>query len=380
MSKKDYYETLGISKTATESEIKNAYRKLAKQYHPDVNKEANAVDKFKEATEAYENLSDAGKRKQYDTYGHSDTNSGNGFSGFRGNEGFSEFGDDVFKDLFGDLFGGGRNSSRKQSNAENGADLKYDTELTLEQMFNGVEISVEYTSKMTCEACKGSCGAEGSKPITCSTCNGQGAFFKQQGPFRMQQTCHACRGQGTTISKPCTKCNGNGYRNKSRKLSVKIPAGINDGERVRVKNEGEGGIKGGQAGDLFVEVQSKKHKFFTRERSNLFCEATVSFVTATLGGIIKIPSIDGTEVSITLPAGTQNGSQFKVSEHGMKMLQSTKRGDLYVNIAVEVPVKLTSKQRELLEQFEKESTNDSNPKTFSFFKKAKQFWSDLNKE
>jgi molecular chaperone DnaJ len=379
MTKKDFYDVLGVSKSATEDDIKKAYRGLAKKYHPDINKEQGADDKFKEASEAYSILSDSGKRKQYDTYGHDAQNYGNqGGSGFGGG-GFGGFDSDIFGDIFGDFFGGGGRGQKKQSQAERGSDLKYRTDMTLEEMFSGTDIKIEYTAKTTCDLCYGSGAADGSKPVSCSTCGGNGQLRQQRGPFVVQQTCPTCKGTGSTINKPCIKCHGNGAKDKSRKITVTIPSGIDDGERVRISGEGEGGIKGGESGDLYVEVQAKKHKFFKREKSNLFCEATIAFTTATLGGIIKVPSIDGSDVSLTIPAGTQNGSQFRIKEKGMKVLKSTRRGDLYVDLIVEVPVNLNSKQKELLEQFEKITDGNSNPKSSSFFKKVKDFWSDLNK-
>jgi molecular chaperone DnaJ len=380
MSKKDFYDVLGVSKGASEDDIKKAYRGLAKKYHPDINKEPGAEAKFKEASEAYSVLSDSGKRKQYDTYGHSD-NYGDqgGFGGFGGGAGgFGGFDSDIFGDIFGDFFGGSR-GAKKYSQAERGSDLKYRTDMTLEEMFNGTDIKIEYTAKTTCDSCHGSGAADGSKPVECSTCHGSGSIRQQRGPFVVQQTCSTCKGAGTIISKPCTKCHGVGAKDKSRKLTVSIPAGIDDGERVRISGEGEGGVKGGENGDLYVEVRAKKHKFFRREKSNLFCEATISFPTATLGGIIKVPSIDGTDVSLTIPAGTQNGSQFKIKEKGMKVLKSSRRGDLYVDIIVEVPINLNAKQKELLEQFETITDGTSNPKSSGFVKKVKDFWKDLKK-
>jgi molecular chaperone DnaJ len=379
MSKRDYYEVLGVQKGASEDEIKKSYRNLAKKYHPDLNKEPGAEEKFKEASEAYDTLSDSNKRKQYDTFGYS-ASGNNGSGGFGGGfgGGFEGFDSDIFGDIFGDFFGGGRSSSRKKySQAERGSDLKYSVGLTLEEMFKGVEIKVEYSAKTTCDSCNGSGAADGSKPIECSTCHGSGSIRQQKGPFVVQQTCYVCKGAGTIISKPCVVCHGVGSKDKKRKLTVSIPAGIDDGERVRIPGEGEGGVKGGANGDLYVELSEKKHKFFKREKSNLFCDATISFTTAALGGIIKVPSIDGSEVSITIQAGTQNNSQFKVKEKGMNVLRSSRRGDLYVNVFVEVPINLSSKQRELLEQFENESDSRSNPKSSGFFKKVKDLWNDL---
>ncbi len=380
MAKKDFYSVLGVSKTSSEDEIKKAYRKLAMKYHPDVNKEAGASEKFKEASEAYSILSDSIKRKNYDQFGSEDGSAGGFSSGFSGggSEGFN-FDSDIFGDLFGDFFGGG-GRSKKQQQAERGSDLRYKTEMTLEEMFNGADIKVEYSAKTKCDHCNGSGGENGAQPIECSTCHGSGSIRQQKGPFIMQQTCYTCGGSGSTISKPCQKCHGRGVKDKERKLTVSIPSGIDDGERVRISGEGEHAPRNGENGDLYIEVYAKRHKFFKRKKNDLFCDAMIPFTTAALGGIIKIPSIDGNEISITVNAGTQNGEIVKVKERGMKVLRSSRRGDLHVTIQVEVPVNLNAKQKELMQQLEKELGNDSNPKSSGFFAKVKDFWSELKKD
>lgn len=382
MAKKDFYEILGVSKTASEDDIKKAYRRLAMKYHPDVNKDPDASEKFKEATDAYSVLSDSTKRKNYDQYGSEDGSAG-GFSGFGGGggggfEGFN-FDSDIFGDLFGDIFGGGK-SQRKRNHVERGADLRYKTELTLEEMFNGTEIKIQYIAKTTCDHCGGSGGEAGAQPVECTTCHGTGSIRQQKGPFIMEQTCYTCKGTGSMISKPCTKCHGNGIKDKERKLTIAIPAGIDDGERVRITGEGESAPRNGQNGDLYVEVYAKKHKFFKRKKNDLFCDAMIPFTTAALGGVIKIPSIDGEEVSLTIVAGTQNGAEIKVKDRGMRALRSAKRGDLYITIQVEVPVNLNAKQKELFQQLDKELGTDSNPKSSGFFQKVKDFWSELKKD
>jgi molecular chaperone DnaJ len=383
MAKRDFYDILGVPKTASEDEIKKAYRKLAMKYHPDVNKEPGASEKFKEATDAYSVLCDSTKRKNYDQFGSEDGSTGGFSSGFGGGgagfEGFN-FDSDIFGDLFGDFFGSGQRNGKKQRQAERGADLRYKTELTLEQMFNGTEIKVEYMAKTTCDHCKGSGGENGAQPIECSTCGGSGAIRQQKGPFIMQQTCHTCRGSGSILSKPCQKCHGNGVKDKERKLTVSIPAGIDDGERVRISGEGEHAPRNGENGDLYIEVYAKRHKFFKRKKNDLFCDAMISFTTAALGGVIKIPSIDGNEVNLTITAGTQNGDIIKVKERGMRALRSSRRGDLHITIQVEVPVNLNPKQKELMQQLEKELGNDSNPKSSGFFSKVKDFWNELKKD
>jgi molecular chaperone DnaJ len=382
MAKKDFYNILGVSKTASEEEIKKAYRKLAMKYHPDVNKEPGASEKFKEASEAYSILSDSTKRKNYDQFGSEDGSAGGFSSGFGGGGGFEgfNFDSDVFGDLFGDFFGGGQRGSKRKQEVERGADLRYKTEMTLEEMFNGTDIKVEYMAKTTCDSCNGSGGENGAQPIECTTCHGSGSIRQQKGPFIMQQTCYTCKGSGSILNKPCQKCHGNGVKDKERKLTVSIPAGIDDGERVRISGEGEHAPRNGQNGDLYIEVYAKKHKFFKRKKNDLFCDVMIPFTTAALGGVIKIPSIDGNEISLTINSGTQNNDILKVKERGMKALRSSRRGDLHVTIQVEVPVNLNTKQKELMQQLEKELGNDSNPKSSNFFKKVKDFWNELKKD
>ena len=385
MTNKDFYSILGISKTSSEDDIKKAYRKLAMKYHPDVNKEPGASDKFKEASEAYSILCDKSKRKNYDQFGSRD-GSANGFSsgfggksGHSGSEGFN-FDSDIFGDLFGDFFGGRQKGSSRRQEVERGADLRYKTEMTLEEMFNGADIKVEYMAKTTCDHCSGSGGENGAQPIECTTCHGSGSIRQQKGPFIMEQSCYTCKGSGAILSKPCQKCHGSGVKDKERKLTVSIPAGIDEGERVKISGEGEHAPRNGENGDLYIEVYAKRHKFFKRKKSDLFCDAMISFTTATLGGIIKIPSIDGKEISLTIAPGTQNGEILKIKERGMKALRSSRRGDLHVTIQVEVPVNLNAKQKELMQQLEKELSPDSIPKSSNFLTKVKDFWNELKKD
>lgn len=379
-AEKNYYDILGVNKNASDDEIKKAYRNLARKYHPDINKEKDAEAKFKEISQAYEILGDSQKKSNYDQYGSED---GKPFGSSSGSGGFGGFGgsEDIFGDIFSEFFGGGASSkNQKKSYAEKGADLRYKTELSLEEMFNGTEIQISYNTKVKCEACSGEGGENGSKPINCKTCHGSGRIRQQKGPFIMEQTCGACSGTGLTFEKICKKCSGSGAVNKTKRLEVKVPSGIDSGEKIRISGEGEAGLRGGETGDLYVEVYQKQHKFFKRKKSDLYCDATVSFVTAALGGSISIPSIDGEDLKLNIIAGTQNGSEIKIKAKGMKSLRSSIRGDLFVNIQIEVPINLNQKQKELLNAFEKEMDEASLPKSNGFFKKVKDFWKELNKD
>lgn len=378
---KNYYDVLGVSKTASNDEIKKAYRKLAKEYHPDLNKSAEASTKFKEINEAHEVLSDQTKRQNYDQFGSADGSGFSGNSGFGSGFGGGGFGDagDIFGDIFSEFFGGGGSPNRKRSYAERGSDLRYKTELSLEEMYNGTEINVSFNTKVKCDSCDGQGGENGSKPIDCKSCSGSGRVRQQKGPFIMEQTCQKCSGTGSVFDKICKKCDGLGAFAKLKKLIVKIPAGIDNGEKVRISGEGEAGLRGGESGDLYVEVYQKPHKFFERKKADLYCDVTICFTTAALGGSIEIFSIDGEKINLNITAGTQHGSKIKVKSKGMKMLRSQTRGDLYANINIEIPVNLSNRQKELLQSFEKEMDGKSTPKSTSFFKKVKDFWSELNK-
>jgi molecular chaperone DnaJ len=374
--KKDYYEILGVSKTATDDELKKAYRSLAKKFHPDINKEKGADVKFKEINEAYEVLSDPSKRSNYDRFGSADA--GGGFSGGFGG-GFDP--GDMFGDIFSEFFGGGFSArGKKRSYAERGSDLRYKTELTLEEMFKGVEIQISYNTKVKCEACYGEGGENGSKPVDCKTCKGSGRIRIQKGPFIMEQTCETCSGVGLSFERPCKKCSGTGAVNKTKKIAVKIPAGIDSGEKIRLSGEGEAGLRGGESGDLYVEIFQKNHKFFKRKKNDLYCDATISFVTAALGGCVNIPSIDGEELKLNVPAGVQNGTEIRMKNKGMTSLKSSNRGDLFVNIQIEVPINLNQRQKDLLLSFEKEMDDNCLPKSNGFFKKVKDFWNEINKK
>ncbi len=349
MAKRDYYEVLGVSKSASADEIKKAYRRLAMKFHPDRNKDdAEAAEKkFKEAKEAYEVLKDSEKRATYDQFGHDGLKmgAGGGPGGFGGAEGFG----DIFGDVFGDIFGGGRRGGGPQ--VFRGADLGYELKLDLERAVAGDTVEIDVPTQVSCDTCSGSGAKKGTEPVTCSTCGGAGQVRMQQGFFSVQQTCPACKGAGTTIADPCEDCHGRGRIRKTRTLSVKVPAGVDDGDRIRLSGEGEAGRNGGPAGDLYVEIRVSRHKIFERDGSNLACEVPVSFATATLGGEVVLPTLDG-NVSLKIPAGTQSGKVFRLRGKGVTTVRDPRQGDLFAQVSVETPVNLTSEQKELLEQLE----------------------------
>jgi molecular chaperone DnaJ len=348
MAKRDYYEILGVSKSASADEIKKAYRRLAMKFHPDRNKDdAEAAEKkFKEAKEAYEVLKDANKRSTYDRFGHDGLKMG----GAGGPGGFSAEGfGDIFGDVFGDIFGGGRRGGGPQ--VFRGADLGYELKLDLETAVAGDSITIDVPTQVSCDSCGGSGARKGTDPVKCTTCGGVGQVRMQQGFFSIQQTCPACKGAGTTIADPCTDCHGRGRVRKTRTLSVKVPPGVDDGDRIRLSGEGEAGRNGGPPGDLYVEIRIKPHKLFERDGANLSCEVPVSFATATLGGEVELPTLDG-HVSLKVPAGTQSGKVFRLRSKGVTTVRDPRQGDLFAQVVVETPVHLTAEQKEILEQFE----------------------------
>jgi molecular chaperone DnaJ len=350
MAKRDYYDVLGVSKSASADEIKKAYRRLAMKYHPDRNKDESGAGekKFKEAKEAYEVLSNDDKRSAYDRFGHDGLKMGGGGGGGPGGFGGEGFGD-IFGDVFGDIFGGGRRGGGPQ--VFRGADLGYELKLDLETAVTGDSITIDVPTQVSCDGCGGSGARKGSDPVKCSTCGGAGQVRMQQGFFSIQQTCPACKGAGTTIADPCHDCHGRGRVRKTRTLSVKVPAGVDDGDRIRLSGEGEAGRNGGPPGDLYVEIRVKPHKIFEREGSNLSCEVPVSFATATLGGEVELPTLDG-HVSLKIPAGTQSGKVFRLRGKGVTTVRDPREGDLFAQVAVETPVNLTADQKELLEKLE----------------------------
>jgi len=359
MAKRDYYEILGVAKTASEDEIKKAYRKLAMKHHPDRNQGEGAKaaeEKFKEAKEAYEMLTDAGKRAAYDQYGHAgvDPNAG-GFRGGPGAEGFGGFAE-AFGDIFGDIFGGaggaGRRGAGGGQQVYRGSDLSYAMEITLEEAARGKETQIRIPSWEGCETCNGTGAKPGTSAKSCGSCNGSGTVHMRQGFFSIQQTCPHCHGSGKIIPDPCTACNGQGKVKKSKTLEVKIPAGINEGMRIRSAGNGEPGVNGGPAGDLYIEIRIKQHEIFERDGDDLHCTMPVSLTTAALGGSIEVPTLGG-KAEIELPEGTQHGKTFRLRGKGIKGVRSSYPGDLYCHISVETPVKLTEHQRKLLKELDK---------------------------
>ena len=352
MSKRDYYEILGISKTASENEIKSAYRKLAMKHHPDRNPGDHAAEeKFKEAAEAYAILADPDKRSAYDRFGHAAVTGAAGAGGFDPSV-FQEFGDfaDILGNMFGfgDLFGGGR----RRGGPQRGADLRYDLEITFEESARGAETTIQIPRQETCETCSGSGAAAGSSPTTCPQCQGQGQVRFQQGFFTVARTCPQCRGAGRIVTKPCQTCRGAGRLTRDRKIKVKIPAGIATGQQLRLQGEGESGSSGGPAGHLYVVVHVQEHEFFRRDGDNLFCEVPVNFTTVALGGEVQVPTLDGSE-TIRVPEGTQTGTTLRLRGKGMPDVNGRGRGDLFATVQIRTPKKLTKEQKQLLEQLAK---------------------------
>lgn len=381
----DYYETLGVSKSASEDEIKKAYRKLAMKYHPDKNKgDKAAEEKFKEINEAYETLKDPQKKAAYDRYGHDaykGAASGGGFN--RGGGGFSsqgfnfDFGggggfSDIFDEFFSAAGGGGGMGDRMEMR---GSDLRYDATITLEEAFHGKDIELKMRTNVKCKSCNGTGSEGGAKPKVCPHCKGRGRMRFTQGFFTVEKTCSACNGTGHIIENSCKNCRGAGRVNEMRTLKVSIPAGIADGAKIRLAGEGEAGIRGGAAGDLYIFVSIKPHKLFRREKNAIYCDVPVSFVTAALGGEIEVPTIDGKKAVVKVPAGTQSGQLLKLRGKGMSVVRSSLRGDMFVQVNVETPVNLTDHQKELLQEFDKE--HKAHPKSEGFFAKVKEFWEEL---
>ena len=378
MAKKDYYEVLGIIKSASSEEIKKAYRKLALKYHPDKNKgDKGAESKFKEASEAYHVLSDKERRKNYDQFGHAafeGAGGRGGFSNFDFTSTFSDiFGSDIFDDFF-EGFGGSRGRRRSRASDFRGADLRYDLSISLEDAYNGKKEEINFSSYDKCGICNGSGAEPGSKPISCSSCGGQGQVRSSQGFFTIQQTCPECSGSGEQISSPCKNCRGMGKKQSKKKIFTNIPKGVDDGTRIRLSGKGEAGIKGGGNGDLYIFVSVKAHSIFKRSEENLFFDFPISLTDAALGTTIEVPTIDGGKAKVKIPAGTQNGKQFRLREKGMPVMRNKDYGDLYIRAITEVPVSLTKEQKVLLEQFKKLEDSKTNPIMRDFFEKAKRFW------
>ena len=377
MAKRDFYEVLGIERSASPQDIKSAYRRLAKEFHPDRNPDnAEAEVKFKEINEAYEVLKDEQKRAAYDRVGHTAFDGGMG--GGRGGAGgfgpeFASSMSDIFDDLFGE-FMGSRRTGRSSTQRERGADLRYNMEITLEEAFSGKTAEIQFPTTVSCETCAGSGAKAGTKPVTCPTCQGRGNVRASQGFFTIERTCPTCQGRGQTIADPCDSCQGSGRVSKERKLSVDIPAGVEDGTRIRLAGEGEAGRRGGPAGDLYIFLSIARHEFFQRDGADLFCKVPISMTTAALGGHIDVPSLEGKVARVKIPEGTQSGAQFRLQKKGMPMLRSPARGSLYIQVEVETPKKLTARQRQLLEDFEAESNKDTNPESSGFFARVRDFF------
>jgi len=369
VTKRDYYDVLGISKSSSKDEIKKAYRKLALKYHPDKTKgDKSSEEKFKEASEAYHILSNEKRKANYDQFGHAafeNTGGGQGFGGFDTSS-FS----DIFEDFFGDFGGGG--SSRRSNNRGN--DLRYDVTINLEESYKGIEKNIKYTSYNKCSDCKGSGAAKGSKPISCNYCGGKGKVRTNQGFFTIQQTCPQCSGYGETIGKPCNICNGNGKVQSNESVTVKIPKGVDEGTRIRLSGKGEAGTKGGANGDLYLFISIDNHNIFKRSEENLYYELPISFSNAALGTTVEVPSIDGGKSKIKIPTGTQHGKQFRLKGKGMPVLRRNVFGDLYIRVVTQVPMSLSKRQKEILEEFNEIESNKPDPVIKNFFEKAKKFW------
>lgn len=381
MAKRDYYELLGVSKAASADEIKKAYRGKAKELHPDRNADnPNAEAQFKEVNEAYDVLKDPEKKAAYDRFGHAAFENGMGGGGhpgggFRGQGDFASAFSDVFDDLFGD-FMGGRGSAGNRSRATRGNDLRYNLKISLEEAYSGLQKTVNVPTSVQCETCNGTGADDGSEPVTCSTCSGMGKVRAQQGFFTVERSCPTCQGMGQTIKNPCRTCHGQGRTEKDRALSVNIPAGVETGTRIRLAGEGEAGLRGGPSGDLYIFIEVRDHKLFQREELNLFCQVPVSMVSAAMGGDIEVPTIDGGRSRVKIPEGSQSGRQMRLRGKGMPALRGSGQGDMFIELMVETPVKLTAKQKELLKEFDALSA-DNNPESSKFFSAVKGFWDSM---
>ena len=374
MAKRDFYEALGVTKDASSDQIKAAYRKLAVKHHPDKNKgDKTSEDKFKEASEAYHVLSNSERKQNYDNFGHAAFENGGGGRGGFGNFDFSSSFSDIFEDFFGDFGGTGERRGRKNSNLR-GSDLRYDLSISLEEAYTGKKQDINFSTSEKCNTCKGSGSKPGQEVGACSMCGGNGQVRSNQGFFTVQQTCPQCSGNGEEITNPCRDCNGQGKKQTSKRLSVTIPKGVNDGTRIRLAGKGEAGSRGAGSGDLYLFINVYSHDLFKRSDENLFFERPISIADAALGTAIEIPTIDGGKAKIKIPSGTQSGKQFRLKDKGMPYLRGSGNGDLYVKVNTEVPVSLNKEQKELLEKFREIENEKSNPSIKKFFQKAKSFW------
>ena len=374
MSKRDYYEVLGVTRTCTEVDLKAAFRKLAMQHHPDRNPgDKDCEHRFKEINEAYEVLKDGDKRAAYDRFGHAAFEHG-GMGG--GAHGFgADFGS-TFADIFEGIFGMGSARGRG-TGRERGSDLRYNMEISLDEAFTGKTAQIRIPTSVTCEACSGSGAKAGTKPKQCATCGGAGKIRHAQGFFTLERTCPTCHGRGQVIDDPCKVCGGGGRVTRERTLSVNIPTGVEDGTRIRLAGEGEAGLRGGPPGDLYIFLEVAPHEFFQRDGADLHCRVPISMASAALGGEFEVPAIDGSKAKVKVPAGTQTGRRFRIAGKGMPVLRAKQTGDMYVQVAVETPQNLTKRQRELLAEFEKLSSEDTQPESAGFFSRVKEFLDGL---
>ena len=373
MADKDFYEILGVQRNASDDEIKKAYRKKAMKHHPDRNKDDKKAErKFKEAAAAYEVLKDSEKRSAYDQYGHDAFRQGGG------GQGFGDFGGG-FSDIFEEFFGGGFGGQSRQRGPQRGNDLRYNMSISLQEAYTGKKSQIRIPSYEGCDLCSATGSADKTGPSTCSTCGGQGKVRSTQGFFSIERPCPTCGGEGSSIKNPCLKCSGTGQVKKQKTISVTIPAGVDTGTRIRISGEGEPGQRGAGNGDLYIFVEIQKDKLFERAEENIFCQIPISITTAILGGDVEVPTIEGKKARLNIPPGTQSETQFRLKGKGMSILRQTRRGDMYVEVNVEIPVNLNSKQKAILQEFEKEggTSKKHSPKSQSFFSKLKEVWEDL---
>ena len=377
MAKQDYYETLGVAREATADQLKKAYRALAMKFHPDRNPgDKTAEHKFKEISEAYDVLKDDQKRAAYDRFGPRAFENGGAGAGHPGGFDFNAGGGfaDIFEEMFGEFMGGRRGQQARQR----GGDLRYNMEITLEEAFAGKQATIRVGALAACETCAGSGAEKGSKPVVCPACRGSGKLRHAQGFFTVETTCASCHGGGKVIDKPCRTCSGQGRSLKEKTLNVTIPPGVEDGTRIRLAGEGEAGMRGAPSGDLYIFLSVQPHKLFQRDGANIYCRVPITMVNAVLGGIVEVPTVDGSRARITVPAGTQTGQQFRLRHKGMSVLRSSERGDMYAQITVETPVKLTKRQQELLAEFDKAGRGPQHsPEAEGFFAKVREFWNEL---
>ncbi len=373
MEKKDYYEILGVTKNCDDKTLKSAFRKLAKEYHPDHNAgKPEAEAKFKEISEAYERLKNPESRAAYDRYGHAAFDGGGGRGNYSG--GFDGNFSSAFSDIFNDFFGDFSNSTRTRETSNRGSDLRYNLEITLEEAYSGKSDTINVPMNTECSDCKGNGGENGEMPIICPNCQGSGKIRASQGFFMIERSCTSCNGSGQIVVNPCKSCGGQGRVKKPKKLSINVPAGVEDGNRIRLSGQGEAGLRGGRTGDLYIFVSIKPHKFFQRDGSDLYCNVPVSMVKASLGGQIDIPTIDGSKLSVSIPEGSQNNKHLRLRGKGMPILRQKNFGDLHLQISVETPVNLNKKQKQLLEEFQNISDEKNSPVSDSFFKKLRDLW------